>query len=73
MGILNQCLILFRTEESAFLHDFYYLVEDRIDLLLPLAVGTQIRVLCRWAARADRCSVWSPEQDPPPSHKEKTV
>lgn len=53
MGILNRCLIPSRTEERAFLHDFYYLVEDRIDLLLPLAVGTQIKVLCLWAARAD--------------------
>lgn len=34
-----------QNDESAFLLHFYYLVEERHDLLLPLALGVQIQVL----------------------------
>lgn len=59
-----------RSEESAFLRGFYYLVEERRNLLLPLAVGAEIKVLCGWAARAN-ATVRSPGQKPPPKLQKK--
>lgn len=69
-GILIWCLLPSRIEGSAFLHGFfYYLMEERNELLLPLAVGAQIKVLCR--REGQRPQQGPQNKDPPQVSKRR--
>lgn len=66
-------LIPSSTEESAVRCGVYYLEEERCDLLLPLGVGAQIKVLCR--GQRGQMPQSGPQNKilPTPSSKRKTV